>query len=746
MSNPWGVLGLERGADRVEIRRAYARRLKQTNPEDDPQGFMELRQAYEWLLDHIEYQSADFDDYRSDEPVAPATAAADEPVAELAVASPWAPAIEQDPDEAAVDGLLEALAWHLSRAGNEGRQHSRELVAGILSHPALAKLSIAGRVEHRLAHIILEYPPYSDAIILQAVDAFRWTDQRRAHEYPFSGVIARLDEWRLIQSLERPDDGLHKAWRLLTEQASVPVRWWNARTGRREQVAELLDYAEYSAPGLVHSMDPDAAAWWRQELGQDRWPIDPILWRLAAGAILYLTLMALGLPAIQAALVASGVAVATMVDMLLARRLLARLEWKHRPQWQYAAPILAMLAVPPILLFVPLTTVTAAIVVAVAVGLVWAARILLSDPTGVPRERRWAVALGLSAVALLIGTTDQPVPLAQFTVLVAMAWLLQLNLPMLRPAAGAVVDRLTRDWAWPVLTLYGIGMLVASWAIEAHGQVPLVRVGIGVFALFAAGGIAPFTARAIPPLVLALMIVAGNLSMLGAQGAMLNGQVSNSASAGEALVSIHKLRADVPLTLPQQQAKNALAEMSRRNPQFHAKITALMATPGGTSAERAANVINSEIEGEMRRLKPLSSNRLIADHERLKADIVTALRKVDVGACAKFGYVLNQESDPMLHSRLREVQLAIVAHGPADATEKSDVPLPTVRDFDAKRALLLKELEAELTPRKADRKQLSECNGRVATALAMTQLSDDQLGTLARSAKESRATPPASAN
>ncbi len=45
--NIWAVLGIGRTTDLQAIKRAYALRLKQVNPEDDPEGFKHLRQAFE---------------------------------------------------------------------------------------------------------------------------------------------------------------------------------------------------------------------------------------------------------------------------------------------------------------------------------------------------------------------------------------------------------------------------------------------------------------------------------------------------------------------------------------------------------------------------------------------------------------------------------------------------------------------------------------------------------------------------
>jgi len=48
--NIWTILGIRATANERDIKRAYARQLKTTRPEDNPQAFQDLRTAYETAL------------------------------------------------------------------------------------------------------------------------------------------------------------------------------------------------------------------------------------------------------------------------------------------------------------------------------------------------------------------------------------------------------------------------------------------------------------------------------------------------------------------------------------------------------------------------------------------------------------------------------------------------------------------------------------------------------------------------
>ncbi len=55
--SPWKLLGVEPGSDRKVIKKAYTRLIKDVHPEDNPDEFMRLRQAYESVLASLDAPS-----------------------------------------------------------------------------------------------------------------------------------------------------------------------------------------------------------------------------------------------------------------------------------------------------------------------------------------------------------------------------------------------------------------------------------------------------------------------------------------------------------------------------------------------------------------------------------------------------------------------------------------------------------------------------------------------------------------
>ncbi|MFN4096451.1 MAG: J domain-containing protein [Sphingomonas sp.] len=291
MKQWWQVLGVPRGSDRATIRRAYAVKLKATNPEDDAKGFMALREAYEQALRWVEYQHFDnwddADDEAEVEPPAddpiPVLVAADEPqafepVLPLPPDAPPAPSVAPDPFEAAraadaaeLERLLAELDAGLRGPWFKDREALRATFEAVMAAPALMEIDRRARTEYRLAALIADTIPRSDAILQPAMAAFGWEGEGN-HPPAVWSLRARLDEWRLIASFGRGDHGLGAGWRALIDGKAANWRRRIAalRPGITGQIRQLFDLADYEVPGIAHSFHPKAAEWWRAHLDAPR--------------------------------------------------------------------------------------------------------------------------------------------------------------------------------------------------------------------------------------------------------------------------------------------------------------------------------------------------------------------------------------------------------------------------------------------------------------------------------------------
>ena len=80
----WEILGTEPTGDERALKRAYAKRLKVTRPEDDPAAFQELREAYEYALRHAHLFAGELPEAQMAETKAEAADAPEAPPMEAA--------------------------------------------------------------------------------------------------------------------------------------------------------------------------------------------------------------------------------------------------------------------------------------------------------------------------------------------------------------------------------------------------------------------------------------------------------------------------------------------------------------------------------------------------------------------------------------------------------------------------------------------------------------------------------------
>lgn len=159
----WDILGTQPTGDERAIKRAYARQLKVTRPDDDPAAFQELRDAYEYALRNAAMFAAHLQEQgqqgQQEEIVEPETQAAPAELwgvitqaQELSAANP-APALQPvvAPPElwgiVAIDPADQAATlWHDLMTLSK-QQNAAAMLPGLLQHEALLNLDVRDEFE-----------------------------------------------------------------------------------------------------------------------------------------------------------------------------------------------------------------------------------------------------------------------------------------------------------------------------------------------------------------------------------------------------------------------------------------------------------------------------------------------------------------------------------------------------------------------------------------------------------------------
>lgn len=166
----WTVLRLERTRDARTIRRAYAQQLKATNPEDDPEGFKALREAYEAALWYAEHGFAGLED---DYPEADKEEADEAPPR-----SPSPPPVAPDQNLAHLDDLFDLKTRVLALRDDPpaDREALARAFAAIAAAPELENLDARDRFEHWLTWLLASEGLASERLIPAAIAAMGWRE------------------------------------------------------------------------------------------------------------------------------------------------------------------------------------------------------------------------------------------------------------------------------------------------------------------------------------------------------------------------------------------------------------------------------------------------------------------------------------------------------------------------------------------------------------------------------------------
>jgi hypothetical protein len=676
--NIWTILEIPHGSDRDAIRRAYAKKLRVTHPEDDPEGFKQLRAAYEAALRHLEYQSwHDIEDDEDGEDQGDDVIAAAEPLswnrpqAETQHA-PGEPVLEPELDSmlAAREAELEALRTAMAELekGLRGPWRPDDSALGmrleaILRSPALAEIRIRTDVEPWLADLLAATIPHSDAVLLQSIQAFGWLDgdRKRGFNPAIAAVLDRLDEWRLIESLNHPSHVHHAAWRSLTRP---PGAWWRWRIaafkpGMIAGIEIFLGIRGQVARGLHYSYRKESVERWQRFLAKPRLTFGIL-------ALMPLTLLGLfgfgtvvaGTDTASSAIVIGGMSAIAFATPFAALFLLARWQqrWRERPdhaRWlsdgwlagYIALPFVAMAVPPPLLVLVALP----------AIGIaVWA---YIVAPPAEPGSLRpgGGVALSVCAACLIFATLPKLDAGEIFALGVFAALLAYLRLSLWSATRALLGRVLWRHREWMILGVTAVGLAAALGALLLRASwypvAPIYPFALATAALLPIVGApqagAQGRSRGIPRIALLFVFLwAFGASVPPSERVNPSPAVQLNAPGTDDAES----RADAAMTVLEHN-QPGFAQIREGNPALYAEISAVMqhVAAGEIKRDQAGRQIDALVNSAYFRMLPDAGNGLLVQSLRLRLDRLQALRKTAPALCV-------DDSTAVLPKGLRDLQ------------------------------------------------------------------------------------------
>lgn len=359
----WATLDIAPVRDRDAIRRAYARRLKVTNPEDDAEAFRDLRAAYEEALESLDWDWA-WEELEDDaDQAVEAQGPADDLVtttismaqfqAMLGGGRPGPPAFTAPPP---VEGdeehgrLLDALERLVLADPPADRAALEAALSAMLASSDMERVAVAGQVEQRIAYMITRLAPRADALVRPAINAFRW--EREGVRARYDGLVEAVldrDADIVFRTGLLNDEGQRRtAFLALARPLDQGPAWHDLHwPGFAAQVRDLLDEIDTRRPSLHADLNEESVAHWRERLARPRWSLGMLsLAVLAPLPVALVCLLATPDPttALRVQLAGTAALLAAMAAWLFG---LAPLRRRWREDWEWRAPAWARIGWSP---------------------------------------------------------------------------------------------------------------------------------------------------------------------------------------------------------------------------------------------------------------------------------------------------------------------------------------------------------------------------------------------------------------
>jgi len=261
----WQTLGIAATRDVALIRKAYASRLKECHPEEDSAGFQRLRAAYETALNMARSAVVATPPGRPTGLSAPTELATPEPVA---VAD--APR-EADGDQQQFEAALSNLERLLKGPTNADAEALERALEAIVNDPAALHIATWNGLDRRLAQLLLESLPRSDAIAATVVQRLGWNRADVATRRPKEviAVVTRVADLEVVGQLREGTDPDARAFQLLSRPA--PKSWLVRRLKVffvDQAVRDFLQKTVPARPTLTLWLDAESVKTWMGIFGR----------------------------------------------------------------------------------------------------------------------------------------------------------------------------------------------------------------------------------------------------------------------------------------------------------------------------------------------------------------------------------------------------------------------------------------------------------------------------------------------